>query len=144
MTRPGGTPVAYRILVTASRDWDDPWLMDFVLSAAVAAHMPDVIIIHGNYGDGDMMVDAWALGRGLTPERHDPDWGRWGGSAGPRRNAEMVQAGADICVAFIKNASRGATGCSDLARAAGIRTLPYRAGQRERPLDLPPGPAGGD
>jgi hypothetical protein len=140
----GVTVSAYRVLVTASRDWDDPELLDFVLCSVTEAHMPNVVIIHGNYGRGDQMADDWSLTHGLVPERHNPDWGKFGNSAGPRRNAEMVQAGADICVAFIKNSSRGATGCSDLARAAGIKTLPYRAGQREAMLRLPPGPAGGD
>jgi hypothetical protein len=133
--------MAYRVLVTASRDWDDRDLMYFVLGSVVGPYLPDVTIIHGNYGSGDMMADAWAVDLGLGPERHAPDWGKYGKQAGPIRNAEMVQAGADICVAFIKNASRGATGCSDLARAAGIRTLLYRSGQAVR---MPPGPAGGD
>jgi hypothetical protein len=133
---------AYRVLVTASRDWDDWELLDFVLCAATAAHMPDVVIVHGNYGDGDGMADRWARQHGLTPEPHDPEWDKWGSSAGPRRNALMVQLGADVCVAFIKNASRGATGCYDLAKAAGITSIPYRSGV---PVPgLPRGPAGGD
>jgi hypothetical protein len=139
----GVTVPGYRVLVTASRDWDDWELLDFVLCSVTEAHMPDVTIIHGNYGRGDQMADDWALTHGLMnmPERHDPDWAKYGRKAGPIRNAGMVQIGADICVAFIKNASRGATGCSDLAEAAGIKTLRYRAGQAQR---VPPGPAGGD
>ncbi len=134
--------MAYRALVTASRDWDDPELMWFVLASVVGSHLPDVVIIHGNYGRGDMLADAWAVDLGLEPERHDPDWKKFGRVAGPKRNAEMVQAGADVCLAFIRNASRGATGCADLAEAAGIKTMRYRSGT---PVPrVPPGPALGD
>lgn len=134
--------MTYRVLVTASRDWDDYDMMDFVLGSAVAAHMPDVLIVHGNYGDGDMMADSWACARGILTEPHDPDWARYSRQAGPIRNAEMVRAGADICVAFIRNSSFGATGCSNLASAAKIRTLRYRDG--DSPAKLPPGPSLGD
>jgi hypothetical protein len=131
--------VPYRIIVTGSRDWNDWDLLDFVLSSATELCLPDVIIVHGAcMTGGDAMADRWALDHGLDPERHPAEWHKFGRSAGPRRNAEMVLLGADLCLAFIRNNSRGATGCADLARAAGIKTVPYRSGK------VPAGPAGGD
>jgi hypothetical protein len=121
----------YRILVTGSRDWDDLELFNFALSAAAEPHLPDVVIVHGFCQTGaDPMADEWARSRGLDPERHPAGWHQYGRSAGPRRNAEMVALGADLCLAFIKNGSRGATGCAALAKAAGIRTVPYQASCR--------------
>jgi SLOG family YspA-like protein len=129
----GKDRMMYRILVTGSRDWEDRELFRFVLSAAAEPYLPDVTVVHGYCLAGaDAMADEWARAHSLQPERHPADWDRHGKSAGPRRNGEMVRLGADICLAFIRDGSRGASGCAALAESAGIRTIRYRdSGVRE-------------
>jgi hypothetical protein len=119
-----GSP--YRILVTGSRDWDDPLEVRLALIRASVLHLPGIVVIHGACPTGaDAMTAEWAADYGVRTEEHPADWGRLGKGAGPRRNAEMVALGADTCLAFIRGASRGATHCADTAQQAGIPVQRY-------------------
>lgn len=118
-----------RILVTGSRSWRDAPAIGAALFDYLDANgewrdgIPalDVILVHGGCPKGaDAMAAAWAREFCVEQEVHNPDWRRYGRSAGHRRNAEMVAAGADVCLAFIRDGSAGATGCARFAEAAGI------------------------
>lgn len=140
-----------RILVTGSRDWEDEQRIAEVLFAAVMLESGQHTLVTGACPTGaDVMAerlvqmtidkhpDSWVI------ERHSADWeactsacthdlrrnrnGReYCPAAGVRRNTEMVALGADVCVAFIKNNSRGATDCANKAEKAGIPTKRFRA-----------------
>jgi len=114
----------YRVLVTGSRTWTDEQAIRTALAAVIWPHGPEnVVIVHGACPVGaDAIADriATAWGGGLTVERHPADWERYGRAAGFRRNAEMVALDADVCLAFIRGGSRGASHCARLAGAAGI------------------------
>lgn len=118
-----------RILITGSRNWDDAEHIRKVITflALEAQYRGEpVTVVHGACHDGaDAMADRVANELRLTVERHPADWGRHGRSAGFIRNAEMVKAGADMCVAFIRDASLGATHCADLASKAGVHVWRY-------------------
>lgn len=70
-----------------------------------------------------VVAEEFAAGLGLTIEHHSADWKTDGKRAGYLRNAEMVALGADICLAYIKNGSRGATMPARMAEKAGITTI---------------------
>lgn len=83
-------------------------------------------IISGNCPDGgDQLCEDVARHRGLGLELHPANWEKLGKRAGFVRNAEMVALGADICLAFIHNQSRGASMTAGLAEKAGIETWRY-------------------
>jgi len=120
----------------------------------------DYVIVHGDCNEGpDSVVNRWCednawwvddLGGALVAEPHPADWNQcaptcnpahrrprrdrstYCPAAGLRRDAEMVAAGADLCLAFIApcvkqgcrkikpHGSHGATKTADLAEKAGI------------------------
>ena len=121
---------AARVLVTGSRGWSNE---DAIRSALRAwwhrnGQPRDAVLVHGACRTGaDAIADRIWSAQGLPVERHPARWDaldgqghRLGRRAGPIRNQQMVRLGADICLAFIKDSSRGASGCVQLAQAAGI------------------------
>jgi YspA, cpYpsA-related SLOG family len=128
----------YRILVTGSRTWKPDGRIAEQLTAEVR-HALRVgltpVIVHGDCPRGaDYIADKWAAARHVDVERHPADWDAHGKAAGFRRDAEMVALGAHVCLAFIRDASRGATRTADLAEKAGIPTRRYTAGTHDQPL----------
>lgn len=113
----------YRILVTGSRDWADRDAVDSALADVLRAIPADreAVLVSGACPSGaDAIAEDWARRYGMTVERHPADWDRHGRAAGPVRNVRMVRLGADICLAFIRDGSRGAGHTARLADAAGI------------------------
>lgn len=113
-----------RILITGSRDWVDESTIRLVLARYQATAHSKITLVHGACPSGaDEIADrlndqvfGWPV------ERHPADWKTHGKRAGYLRNAEMVALGADVCLAFIRNSSRGASMTADLAEKAGIPT----------------------
>lgn len=122
----------YRVLVTGSRDWEDRLLVRRALAAASSYGRKHVVVVHGACPTGaDRHAADWAEEYSelldISAEAHPADWKRYGRLAGPRRNREMVALGADVCLAFIRNDSRGASHTAALAEAAGIPVRRYTA-----------------
>lgn len=117
-----------RVLITGSRDWNNEFLIHNVLSSFhwMLAGSNKITLVSGGCPTGaDMMCEHSALMLGWEVECHPAKWDTYGKRAGFLRNAYMVERGADICLAFILDASKGATMTADLAEKAGIYTQRY-------------------
>jgi hypothetical protein len=130
----------YRILITGSRNWQTIGVVRRALDEvlAVLPHDQPLVVVHGDCPTGaDIMAKAWALTtftpactddfERITEESHPAAWHVHGNRAGPIRNQNMVNKGADVCLAFIRNGSRGASHTAGLAEAAGIPTRRWTA-----------------
>lgn len=113
-----------RVLVTGSRDWTDKASIALELDWYTMGYgADDLVLVHGDCPTGaDSIARHHAAVHGWAVERHPADWAQYGRRAGFVRNAEMVAAGAHVCLAFIRNNSKGASMCADLAERAGIPT----------------------
>jgi hypothetical protein len=96
-------------------------------------------VVHGGCPEGaDHMAGVLASRTGLLVEVHEANWRAHGKAAGSLRNQEMVDAGANICLAFIMpckksgcrapqpHDSHGTADCVKRARASGITVREYR------------------
>jgi|tagenome__1003787_1003787.scaffolds.fasta_scaffold20897028_5 hypothetical protein len=130
-----------RVLVTGARSttWEQDALVSDVLSklCANAMNTRKIVVVQGECPTGgvDLAARQWeeAHDMTVTSEPHPADWHRHGRAAGMIRNAEMVAAGADICLAFPGDKSRGTWDCIRKAADAGIHVRIYPLG----PTPLP-------
>lgn len=142
-----------RILVTGSRTWRDGTLIRTTLTHYLTTLTPGtrMTVVHGACRSGaDMYADGWARwhhrhGKPVdAPEVHPAPWEGpcrdtcrpghrrpdprgWDvcPQAGFYRNEHMVNLGADVCLAFIADRSKGATHCAERAEKAGIPVVPF-------------------
>lgn len=133
---------AMRVIVTASRTWDD-WktVHDALDEIAHAARRVGerLIVAHGCAAGGDLIADGWVrrrlnAGWPVEVQRFPPDYKRYKRQATHIRNREMVRLGADACIAFINlcadtkchkgmpHGSHGAVSTARLADGEGIKT----------------------
>jgi hypothetical protein len=121
---------ARRVLVTGSRTWT---AQHVIADALREHHQPGAVLVSGACPRGaDAIAEQLWASWGGQVERHPADWST-GRAAGLARNAAMVAAGADVCLAFIRDNSPGASHTARLAELAGIPVRRYQhpAGQDE-------------
>lgn len=134
-----------RLLITGSRDWWDTHLLKTTIHFWVTLLLDEpVTLVHGNCPIGaDALAEQYAIARGWQPEPVSADWTEHGLKAGPLRNQQMVDLGADLCLAFPLPGSKGTWDCARRARAAGIPTWTTEGRRRGAgSAVVRPGPAG--
>lgn len=115
-----------RILITGSRNWTDKKKVLYALVDQVMYKKEDVVFIHGGCPTGaDAIAGEWIDVMGVKTEVYPADWDKHGRAAGPIRNQQMVDLGADVCLAFPLGESRGTRHCMKAAEKAGIKVINY-------------------
>lgn len=140
------------MIVTGGRDLAAPWLVQRELFGLLDGSW--LTVVHGGCPTGaDAAAAEWAAEwAGVVADPFRADWDSCGWDcppghripkrpgdvmhpgffadycpgAGPRRNARMIEAGADLMLAFPTAASRGTWNAVRLARAAGIEVRVVR------------------
>lgn len=119
----------HKVLVTGSRNWANP----FIVGKALEEYWEetnyhawgdpgDLLIVHGDCPTGaDHWADLWAKTYDYEIETHPAQWDLHGKFAGPKRNMEMVDLGAEVVLAFPHPDSRGTVQCMKYAKEKGLR-----------------------
>jgi len=98
-----------RVIVCGGRDYTDGTTIARVLSALSGG----ATIVHGAARGADSTAADWCRTFGVAEEPHPADWKAHGRAAGPIRNQKMLDAGADLVIAF-----PGGRGTNDMIRRA--------------------------
>lgn len=117
-----------RVIVTGSRNHPDRAFVWAALDAKLAGAGSLFLLIGDCPTGADAHALAWAKqrhgeGKRVGWKEFPADWTRFGRAAGPIRNQAMIDAGADLCLAFPWPGARnaGTWDCARRAKAAGIR-----------------------
>ena len=122
----------YRVLITGSREWSNRTIMqDALREIRVRADGKRMVIIQGEARGADRMAKGFAMrSDNADYEGYPANWGsRSAGTyrpdAGLKRNQEMVDTGADVCVAFLirEYENVGTRDCMKRAADAGIEVV---------------------
>lgn len=110
-----------RVIVCGGRDFTDCALMRETLDRVDRERGRIETVVHGNASGADQLARLWA---GSNKRREWPfpaEWSKYGKSAGPRRNKQMLGSGADLVIAF--PGGRGTRNMVKQARAAGLEVM---------------------
>jgi hypothetical protein len=115
-----------KILCTGDRNWNNRRMIEIVLGAVRDTHDPsEVTVIHGNARGADKLCGEVATLLGYKVISRPADWIRYGKSAGPIRNREMLKLNPDIVFAFHNRLteSKGTKDMVSIALDAGIKVI---------------------
>jgi hypothetical protein len=106
--------MARRVIVCGGRDYSDK----AAIYRALDGLESDAVIVHGGARGADRLAGEVAALQGRWQESFPANWAEHGKSAGPRRNIAMLEAGADLVIAF--PGGKGTAHMVKIARQAGV------------------------
>lgn len=114
-----------KLIVTGTRNGRDD-VEDLLYQWSEEHGYPKEMLLGGARGV-DEQAARWANDNAIDHRVFPANWELHGKSAGPKRNARMVQCASpdDWCLAFPDKDSRGTWNCVGLARKAGLHVQVY-------------------
>jgi len=108
-----------RVIVCGGRDYRNQKRVFDVLDALRKRYICRITVVHGAAKGADFLAGSWArLTHLVEEEPHPADWSKHGKAAGILRNREMLDAGAELVIAF--PGGRGTANMVSIAEKAGV------------------------
>lgn len=112
------------IVVCGGRKYDDRGRLFYVLDWLQERYGIS-LLVHGGAKGADALANEWAKLRDVECIVHEAEWERHGRSAGPIRNAEMLNHEPKLVVAFPGGV--GTANMISLAESKGIEVIKVEA-----------------
>ena len=109
-----------KVLVAGGRDFTDKQFLFEYMTQYVSKV---TVLISGAAKGADSLGEEWAKENGITIERYPAQWSRYGGAAGPIRNAEMLKKGNPD---LVFEGGKGSANMASISRKAGVNTVEPR------------------
>ena len=109
-----------RIIVCGGRDYANRARVWAVLDVLLAK-FGFITVHHGGSRGADALVEQWAIERKVVCRASPANRDKYGRAAVPIRNRQMLDAGADLVVAF-----PGGRGTANMIKQARARGVPVR------------------
>jgi hypothetical protein len=108
--------IVFRLAVVGSRNLTDYALVISTLTPYLDEHGSSLVIVSGGAKGADSLGALFGRKHNLKVDVYLPEWGKYGKSAGFRRNT-TIWDNADAGVAFWDGVSRGTAHSFDIAKA---------------------------
>jgi hypothetical protein len=124
----------HKILICGSREWNDFKTIKSFLESFLeekkelnnSLEPRDITVIHGGCKGADSIAGYLAIQLGMSVKVFKADWSKYGKSAGPKRNQQMLDEGIpDLVIAF-HNDIDNSKGTKDMITRAKLANVPYK------------------
>ncbi len=116
-----------KVIIAGSRSITDPDLLGECLEQMSHEGWNVIEVVSGGAGGADQLGECWAERCKIPVKQFLPDWGKYGRSAGFRRNREMAEY-ADAAIVLWDGVSRGAKNMIDLMTTLDKPLIAIRTG----------------
>lgn len=121
--------MSFRVVVTGSRGWPHPEEVSAQLDALWEERGSELTVIQGGASGADEAARGWVARHTVDGETYEANWDLHGPKAGPIRNRAMLQAGADLVLAFPAGGPKESPGTWDtiieaIANGIEVRLIP--------------------
>ena len=115
--------MARKIAISGSRNYPSArsWLVQQCIATEYRRFNEDVLFLVGDCPTGaDYHAKSFLETAGWPYREFFADWKKYGRKAGPIRNHEMIDFGAELLIAFPMDGSKGTKDCAEYAHSKGV------------------------
>lgn len=115
--------MARKVAISGSRSYPGgrSWLVQQCIATEYRKSGGSVLFLVGDCPTGaDRIAKSFLETAGWDFKEFFADWSKYGKSAGPKRNHEMIDYGAELLIAFPTSDSRGTKDCAEYAAQKGV------------------------